>query len=441
MALEVVTQMSSSRRTGRHRRARPPARLGRLIRSRAVGAVAAQTWQAVGSFGLQFLASRLLGAQGLGIYALCYGIIVAATAFTSGLIGDSLTVLDRHKPSVRSGLQVLSVVAYIVGATGSAVVLCLTHQLDLIGAGFFLLAMISFQFEETIRRLFMARLQFWIIVFVDGSGMLVAFFVLWVGHLWAKLDVNWFLSALLVGQVISSVTGLVLLPRQERLIARFDASGIREVLGFGGWRGIQVTIPAMIQSIARSLVVAAAGAPALGALEAARLCVAPLQITINGLGSYFLSSFVHTRSLGRAWQVRRARISAWLLTGATLVGGAVVGVAALHWQHLLTAGRYELGALAVAAWVVYTARTAALMSWFSLAASVANQRTVTLLRLLDASVAIVLSWVLLFPASLSPAWVPLALATGQLVGTIPLRWLVVKKAKEEARLQAVAGLG
>lgn len=69
----------------------------RLARPGAV-AILAQVWQAAGSFALQVIAAHLLGAPGLALVSLCLGVIVLATAVSSGVVGDSLTVLDRRDP-------------------------------------------------------------------------------------------------------------------------------------------------------------------------------------------------------------------------------------------------------------------------------------------------------------------------------------------------------
>ena len=75
---------------------------------------------------MQVLALRLMGVEGLAKYALLFGIVVIATAVVTGLVGDSLTVLDRSDPSVRAGLRswgflacaVVSVVPAVVALVG-----------------------------------------------------------------------------------------------------------------------------------------------------------------------------------------------------------------------------------------------------------------------------------------------------------------------------------
>ncbi len=69
--------------------------------SRALGALLAQGAQAGVSFVLQVLVARLLGIEELGRFAILYGVIVIATGIVSGVVGDSLVVLDRGDGVVR----------------------------------------------------------------------------------------------------------------------------------------------------------------------------------------------------------------------------------------------------------------------------------------------------------------------------------------------------
>ena len=61
-----------------------PRKVVSLVTSPAAGALVAQTWQAAASFVLQVVAAHVLGASGLGLIALCLGVVVLTTAVTSG---------------------------------------------------------------------------------------------------------------------------------------------------------------------------------------------------------------------------------------------------------------------------------------------------------------------------------------------------------------------
>ncbi len=77
-----------------------------LISSRAVGAMVAQVWQSGGQ--LQPAASGRLDlglVSGSGLLSLCLSFIFLATAVASGMVGDSLVILDRRDRAIRGGLQ------------------------------------------------------------------------------------------------------------------------------------------------------------------------------------------------------------------------------------------------------------------------------------------------------------------------------------------------
>ena len=99
-------------------------RVGALLRRPATGAVAGQVSQAAAALVLQVAAARELGAAGLATFSLVYGAIVLVTAVASGLVGDSLTVLDRTERGTRAALHVWAVaVAAGAGVLGTALTL------------------------------------------------------------------------------------------------------------------------------------------------------------------------------------------------------------------------------------------------------------------------------------------------------------------------------
>ena len=85
----------------------------RALRSDAFGSVLAQAARAVGSLVFQLIVARWLGAAGFGYFAFLFGAMVMSAAVTSGLIGDTLTVLDRHEPRIRAALWRLTAVVVL----------------------------------------------------------------------------------------------------------------------------------------------------------------------------------------------------------------------------------------------------------------------------------------------------------------------------------------
>src|SRR3954462_6478875 len=126
-------------------------RLGGLLRRRATGAVVGQVTQAAAGLVLSVPAARYLGAAGLATFSLIYGAIVLVTAVSSGMVGDSLTVLDRHEPRVRAGLHVWAVL--VSGAAGvlGALVAAGTGLVGPAGAVVLGLAVTAFVLEDTLR--------------------------------------------------------------------------------------------------------------------------------------------------------------------------------------------------------------------------------------------------------------------------------------------------
>ena len=135
----------------------------------ASGAVGAQMAQALASLVLSIAAARALGANGLGVFGLISGGLVVATALATGLVGDSLTVLDRHDPRVRAGLEVVGFSCAALAGVLGCVITRATGLLDWQTAFVFGLGSAFFIFEEFLRRLLMASLRFWSVMVVDVS--------------------------------------------------------------------------------------------------------------------------------------------------------------------------------------------------------------------------------------------------------------------------------
>jgi hypothetical protein len=185
-----------------------PTRRGKLSRivgrvgPRIAGAVSAQLSQALASFALQVLAARELGARGLGTFALLYGSIVLGTAICTGLVGDSLTVLDRSLPRLRAGLQAWCALVSAGAGAAAATITWASGVLDASAALMFGLATVVFLIEDALRRTLMAVMRFWSLPLVDGMSLVASVAVLVVirngkGH----LTVGDFMLALLIGQL------------------------------------------------------------------------------------------------------------------------------------------------------------------------------------------------------------------------------------------------
>jgi O-antigen/teichoic acid export membrane protein len=418
--------------------ARPGARSERLRSlavSPATGALVAQVWQAGTSFAIQVVAAHVLGARGLGVVALCLGVVVLTTAVTSGFVGDALTVLDRHRADIRAGLQVWALALTLTGPTIAAGVLRATGLLDGGEAWLFLSAAVLFQLEEVARRILMATLRFWRLLVVDSVALAGSVTVLVVVGALGAVTLGSFLAAVSAGQLAGLVVAVSLAPSRERRLVRLSGAAVRGVASFGVWRGTQVGVNPGVFTGMRVLVVALAGSAALGQLEAARIYVAPAVLAIQGFGSYLLASYARDSVLPLAVLVARARRSALALAGAAAAVGLVLWAATPVVGPWVTGGSFAMPAAAVLGWALYAAATATSQPFVSLAAARGRQRAALGVRLLDGSLSLGAVGVLV-AAGAQTAWTPFALALGPFLGGVVVRAAVLApmtRAGESAR--------
>jgi hypothetical protein len=356
---------------------------------------------------------------------------VLATAVTSGLVGDSLTVLDRHEPGIRAGLHVgTALVAGTAGTAGCLLALASGAVPPWVGllAG---PAVVVFMVQDTLRRLLMAAGRFWSLPAVDLCGLILALSTLVLAGSAGALSLGSFVLALLAGQGAAAFAAWTLLPAEERPHGPWRRPDLRAVAAFGVWRAAAQTIRPALLTLLRLLVVAMAGAAAYGPLEAARVYTAPAMVLVAGLGSFLLPHFVSLRPRGAQVGLRaadRAAVAAAVVVA--LLG--VVAIVALPWAGpLLTGGDYAVPVSAVLGWSAYAAAGAALLPYASLASVHGDQRRVLALRALElGSLLAVVVMVSAVDGGL--AWSPLALALGPVLAAVAVRRsLLVPRARAE----------
>jgi O-antigen/teichoic acid export membrane protein len=395
-----------------------------VLRRPAAGALAGQATSALAGLVLQVAAARELGAAGLAAFSLAYGAIVLATAVSSGLVGDSLTVLDRADPGIRAGLHVgTAVVSGVAGLIGC--LLAVATGVVPAWAGLLLgLATTAFIVEDTLRRLLMATGRFWSLPAVDVTSMALALAVLVWAALSGELTLTTFVVALLAGQTGAALVAWGLLPAAERPRGPWRRPALAVVASFGAWRAASQAVRPALLTVLRVFVVALAGAAAYGPLEAARVYTAPTLVLVAGLGSFLLPHFVALRSRGPAVGLRTADRAA---AGLALAVGAIglVGVVALPWLGpLLTGGGYDVPVGAVAGWALYAVAGAVLLPYSGLAAVHGVQRRVLALRGLEFA-ALGLAVLVVALGDGGVVWVPLVLALGPALAAVAVRQSVV----------------
>ncbi len=405
---------------------------------RVSGAISGQLSQALVSFTLSLLAAHTLGASGLGVFALVYSAMITTTALCNGMVGDSLTVMERGRPKIRSALQSWCLITSVGTGVITAALFAWGGLLDGREAFWFALANATFLVESMLRRLLMAVMRFWSLVVVDLAG-LVGSLVLLAG--WRAtgppLTLESLLIALVVGQVVGLAVAVVALPADERWLAPWRPSAMREVAAFGSWRAIQQCIRPSMLTLGRVIVTAAVGTFAFGQMEAGRVYMSPALLVVQGLGSYLFSSYAQTKSHRWAPLVRRADRSSLVMMSMTMVIGVIGTLLVPVFGHLITGPTFHMLPVAVFGWAVYAASSAAVMPYASLAAVRGRQRLVVLLRTADSVATLGLLAFFMFPLDAHASAAPYLLAVGSFVDAVVIRWFILRRyVREEAAADA-----
>lgn len=402
----------------------------RVRRSPAAAAVAGQLTLAGGSFLLQLLAARQLGADGLGVFALLFGSTVMATAVSTGLVGDSLTVLDRHDPSVRQALLRIGGLVIVVCSVGGAALAIAAGGLAAPTAALFGVATAAFMAADLLRRTLMANLRFWHLVAVDLASLCASMTVLLVCAVVGDLGLGSFLGALATGQTVACLVALRSLPPGERRLPPRAPVAVRAVAAFGTWRAVQQFVRPTTLNLARWLVLLAAGRAAVGELEAARVFVAPAMLLVQGLGSYLFSTYAAGHDKPTALLLRRADRAAAVMLGGALAVSVIAALSASAFGTVITGGGYDLSTIAVLGWGVYAASCAAVLPYGSLAAVRGAPGTVLGLRVADSCLGLGVTAVALLALGGTTGVTPWLLSIGSFVGGLLCRQLLVHRPPE-----------
>jgi O-antigen/teichoic acid export membrane protein len=404
--------------------------LVRLLRRPASGAVAGQVTQALAGLVLQVAAARFLGAAGLATFALVYGLVVLATAVASGMVGDSLTVLDRTAPRIRAGLHVWSVL--VAGGAGllGAIAAAVTGVVPGWSAAVLGLAVLAFVVEDTLRRLLMANGRYWSLPAVDMTSLVVALGALVLCRAAGELTLASFFLALLAGQTAAAIVAWARVPAGDRPRGPWRSPDLGSIWSFGIWRAAAQTIRPGLLTGLRLVVVGALGAAAYGPLEAARVYTAPTLTVVAGLGSFLLPHYVAmgrasagSRPVSRA--LRSADRVALGLAGTVAAISLVAVVLQPMVEPLLTGGDYPMPVLAVAGWGAYAVAGAVLLPYSGVATVQRRQRRVLGFRLLEFLALGVVALLVLLVAD-GEAWAPMALAAGPLLAALAVRQAVLR---------------
>lgn len=399
------------------------------MQAKALGAMIAQSSQAAISLTLQILVARLLGIAEYGRFAILYGFVILAAGLVTGLIGDSLVVLERGRREIRAGLQGQLLLTTALLACAGAIGAGLSRFSSWPEALLFATMLAAFVVEEVVRRLLMAHMAFIRVSVADATGLAVALPIIAATAVADSLTLTVLFAAIAAGQVVALATGWFLLPKPERFLVGFSGADLAAVWRYGAWRGLQQLLrPGLFTSL-RLLVLSAAGVTAVGLLEAARTYTSPLVLLIGGMSSFLFVQFADQRRAGTPATVREADRVVLSLLGVAVVL-AVLALILRPWVSPLAFG-VQVDPLAVTAWLAYGLSVAMVTPYGALGAVAGRQRAVFGIRLADTGLGLV--GVLAMLAFGAPvATLPFGLAAASSLGGLGLRLLASRPAREAA---------
>jgi O-antigen ligase len=382
--------------------------------ARPLAAIASQAIVAGSSLLLQLVALRQLGAEGLGRFALLFGILVTVNSIQSGWLGDSLTVLDRFDPGIRQALvrsQFVIIVAVFAVTTLFALPV---GGVSPSTALLFGVASTAWVVEETMRRLLIARREFNKLVvndaaFAAGSFGLVGFVALTGG----RFELETLVLALLAGAVLAIAVGAIQLPSSELSRGLLGPSRMRDVASFAVWRAAQVGLRPGSLALVRTIIVGVASYEALGQLESARLLLAPVLTVVNGAGVYLLPTYSAQAKAARRFSpaVPVAMVTVGLIAAAY---GTVAIILRQPLTDLLTDGSTTITVTALLAWTAYSIGFGAGVPAGNAVVARGRSRLAFTTRIIDATVGVAAASVLAATGNVDAA--PFGLALGTMVG-------------------------
>jgi O-antigen/teichoic acid export membrane protein len=389
-------------------------------RRSGTAAIVAQGTQAAGGLAIQVLAARSLGAAGLGQFGLLYGSLVLATAITSGFVGDSMTVFDRHEHSVRAALQNWLLLISALCAAACFLVTWATGFVDFRAALAFGGATFVFLIEDALRRLLMATLMFWRIAAIDTTSLLAMVVFLVFAP---TVTLGWLFLALTVGQLSAIAVGICVLPERERWLARPFPAQHWAVAAYGSLRSLQLIVGPSEMALMRVTVIGIVGIAAAGELEAARIYTAPAMLAINGLGAFMFASYAIAKAQPMHTTLRSADRDALALV-LIIVVFSICAVVAIPLMGPLITG-HDISALTVVGWLVYTLCVAASTPYGALTAVLGMQATVLVVRVAGSMLSLALAAALAYVVG-SIEWVPFGLAIGLFASSLTIRRYVLR---------------
>jgi O-antigen/teichoic acid export membrane protein len=253
----------------------------------------------------------------------------------------------------------------------------------------------------------MANRRFHSVVVVDLTYAAVAVLVIAGAYVGGSVTLVTMFAAIAVGQVAALLLGVALMPIADRYLVPLRGDRVlRELIGFGGWRAMHLSVGPLKLWVIRLMVSGAAGFAAVGQLEANRLVMAPLMLAVQGAGSALLVS--QAALVRRSPDLARRQADRDAATLALMVGVALLALLAgrVPISTLLLGSTDLIDPWLLAGWGVVAVGMALNVPYSNLTAVSGAPRLAFALRVWDLGLAVlgVAALMALLPAE---DWLPL----------------------------------
>jgi O-antigen/teichoic acid export membrane protein len=387
--------------------------------------ISAQFTQAVTSLLLGMVAVRVLTPADFGRFSIVIATLLVLTGLMTGLVGDSLTVLDRHDQRVRSAIQVLGLASACVGGVATIAFGLTLGWFDPSAAPIVAVAVFVFLLEDALRRLLMASGSFVRVLAVDAAYAVAAAIVLGALSAAGGIEFAGIFLAMALGQSFAIVVAIILLPKSERRFSRSLTGDFATVVSFGGWRAVQGVLgPARLWA-ARLMVAASAGMAAAGLLEANRLLISPVLLAVQGTASAILVHYSRVGVEQPAQCLRRADRDATALTLGALAAVLFMVLAAPLLGQVLLGSTALVDRVVMLGWGLTAVGMGASLPYATLTAVFGAPRSTAAIRMLDLVLSIVGVSLLLSVADPEHdyKWVPAVLGLVVIMTSVVQRWV------------------
>jgi O-antigen/teichoic acid export membrane protein len=233
-------------------------------------------------------------------------------------------------------------------------------------------------------------------------------------------------AAMAAGSLAGILLALVLLPAAENVLVSMRGNAFREIAAFAWWRSAQAGVRPTALLLARIMIAAVASKAVLGAVEAARLLLAPALTFVNGSGWFLLGDYAKAEREQRPLRARSAIRACAAMSGITLLlslGGILL---AGPLGPVITNHAFRVDHVALVGWGVYAVSFACTLPLASLATARRQSRLVFIVRGAESLIGLSALGLLLIARPGWAAYAPYCLGSGGVISA-GLLWIRLRR--------------